>query len=172
MKDIDWSKAPEWATKHGNAGHALSSVWFNDHKYTYCDEQQGGRAFLFAGERQYSFNDITGITNRPSLAWNGEGLPPVGTVCAVMDARINIWNAVDEIIGHASLSNCEVAVFRIGDYIAYSPADQFRPIRTPDQVAADERASAVNDLLSIYLDGAKGHVGGINAIYDAGYRKP
>ena len=109
----------------------------------------------------------SGVIQRPQPAWSGACLPPVGTVCAVMDARINIWQAVDEIIGHASLSNCEVAVFRIGDYIAYSPANQFRPILTPEQ----EREAAIELIrIDLNLDEDHGYIA--RRVHGAGYRKP
>ena len=47
----------------------------------------------------------------------------------------------------------------------------FRPIRTPEQIAADEREAAVNGMLC--YDALGGSRRGLaEALYDAGFRKP
>jgi hypothetical protein len=188
MKEIDWSKAPEWATKHGKAGYA-GPVWFNDHKYTYCDEQQGGKAFLFAGERQYNFNDITGITNRPLSAWNGEGLPPVGTVCEYAGFgegyKSGFLDKQDvesvEVVLHVDVRGERAAVFKFfkddGECcgVEAGHSHKFRPILTPEQIAADEREAAISELKREYSP-ARVHEWMAGQIYDTitllGYRKP
>lgn len=47
----------------------------------------------------------------------------------------------------------------------------FRPIRTPKQIAEDERDAAILDMERICRIGDFGS-GGLAALYDAGYRKP
>lgn len=175
MENIDWDKAPEWATMHGYAGPDRHEVWMDDCKYTYCDGRQGGIEFHFGGGfASRSIQEIDSITERPSPSWSGEGLPPVGVVCEV--DYCEQWQRC-EVIAHFQQRCGMVAAFTVefGDgakSLDAFGAESFRPIRTPEQIAADEREAAIKDLISITSDG----VTSINMcdaarIYDAGYRK-
>lgn len=101
--------------------------------------------------------------------WTGKGLPPVGTVCEWRDDDKGSWEKVRVcyLSKHTALLAFETAD---GDPEgAYSPNDcQFRPIRTPEQIAADERNAAEQALREIEQLYAEG---GPAAVYDAGYRK-
>lgn len=110
-------------------------------------------------------------------SWTGDGLPPVGEVCEVNDQRSGSWTKVDSILAHAHTAGRDVAVFQIGDYIAYSPADRFRPIRTPEQIAEEERVAAVDEMINAVSKAnpqcitiAQARITCM-ALYDAGYRK-
>lgn len=102
--------------------------------------------------------------------WSGEGLPPVGTVCeawhngsaqGVVEVRyagdcMVLWNVKHE---H---EQCSVAK----NY-------WFRPVRTPEQIAAQERERALDDIYRIIRTverpGNKADMA--EALYAAGYRK-
>nr|WP_314614159.1 hypothetical protein [uncultured Pseudomonas sp.] len=93
--------------------------------------------------------------------WNGEGLPPVGVDCEYFDG--GEWMRC-EVVAHRNnaavvLSDC------------YEPAfvsqQELRPIRTPDQVAAEERTKAIDELVKVTCINR----GEAAKIYDAGYRK-
>lgn len=106
-------------------------------------------------------------------AWNGEGLPPVGTVCE--NAAGGEWRKVF-IVAHDSVDNEQRAIFRFvgGDQYSYfgEHAECFRPIRTPEQIAAEERLKAIDEMAAVYKSNFEGHVkDGCQALYDAGYRK-
>lgn len=168
--DIDWSKAPKWATGHGLAGLSGSPVWLSQDKYTYVDGRQRGGVFYFDSDEGFGLHEIREVVARPS-PWNGTGLPPVGTVCEV---NLYGWR------------RCEVFAHKVeGDkdpdiLFSYTRDDgepawnwvrypsRFRPIRTPEQIAADEREKAVADMKLIW---AKAGSHRFHAIYDAGYRK-
>ncbi|MOA57078.1 hypothetical protein D3C78_1811840 [compost metagenome] len=49
-------------------------------------------------------------------------------------------------------------------------AEHFRPIRTPEQIAAEEREKALEAMFKIYHDAGEFRTG-LAALYEAGYRK-
>lgn len=125
---------------------------------------------------------------RPSQAWNGEGLPPVGLKCKIPEKMacnnpfLKQFEGIEvEIIAHShSVTGSEVAVFRYQNedgnsryhaltYNEDSP--NFEPIRTPEQIAADEREAAIIEMCRSIT--GSGFLSRIQAeiLYDAGYRK-
>jgi hypothetical protein len=74
-----------------------------------------------------------------------------------------------------------VAVFQYANIVSYSSAQYFRPIRTPEQIAADERLHNVRNACSAIaetLDDLRGKtmveraaLAVVEAMIDAGYRK-
>ncbi|WP_177408565.1 MULTISPECIES: hypothetical protein [unclassified Pseudomonas] len=113
--------------------------------------------------------------------WNGEGLPPTGTVCMgriikPLDGEPR-WQEVqiihlDEIDGEA------VGLTTSGRWPCW--LDAFRPIPTPEQIAAEERKTAINQMAAdAQLDFSAGELltareyveCAIAALHDAGYRK-
>jgi hypothetical protein len=113
--------------------------------------------------------------NEPKVTeWNGEELPPVGTVCEFMKhssppSPEGQW-AVGDI---RYVSDCTVIIG--GDkceHVHHPRNCSFRPIRTPEQIAAEERLKAIDEMAAVYKSNYEGHVkDGCQALYDAGYRK-
>ncbi|MDP5514003.1 hypothetical protein P3755_23665 [Pseudomonas aeruginosa] len=163
---IDWNTAPEGATHWEPAGHEFSEGWMlkegNDwfywskvsqkwiYDYTSCD--------VYA-EREATFEA------RPQETWDGQGLPPVGTVC---EYRHMIW---------PEYRPCEIRYISEESLVAYNDAQEqfyrtcdmlFRPIRTPEQIAAEEREKAIEEMCfaveTLTVKQAK-------ALFDAGYRR-
>jgi len=102
-------------------------------------------------------------------AWDGKGAPPVGTKCEMHYFKLgkNTWNAVEiKYIGN------QHAITEAGGIETHwRPGDvTFRLIRTPAQVAADNRELVINDMLS-YCKPLCSRIELADAIYDAGYRK-
>lgn len=118
--------------------------------------------------------------------WDGEGLPPVGVEIEVKHkeatpewARPDFYKAEIVAIGKqlvifaAESTGCET-VGKIEDY-------EFRPVRTTEQIAADERLHKIRDActaISKTLDRFKNDIPGggaaravIEAMIDAGYAK-
>lgn len=109
-------------------------------------------------------------------AWSGEGLPPVGSMVMIDRMGLTIWPDAEQFIG----PDVKVlANYKAGDedmIVVESPDERSnccfracmaRPIRTPEQIAAEERDTAVRNIMGL---------GGIQRqsaewIYDAGYRK-
>lgn len=122
------------------------------------------------------------------LTWNGEGLPPVGTICEltklqqlIADNDVFAWfpeGTTVEILAHANFGGGaeDVAFYRV-ERLFYSGsgiASLFRPIRTPEQIAAEEREKErekeLEAMFRIYRDAGQFRAG-LSALYDAGYRK-
>lgn len=121
--------------------------------------------------------------------WNGEGLPPVGTVCEFFvpcDVLRNamLWKkelehgAKVEIIHHYDTGICPVAVFKFevdfGHMVEQAGEGCFRPIRTTEQIEREERRAGIDQM---YLDSKpegspppKLH-DALHALWMAGYRK-
>lgn len=107
------------------------------------------------------------LHERPAtLQWNGEGLPPVGAEC-----EDDAGNQVVIVAHHVNGVHAIFAESLDAGLLYYGAAGEFRPIRTPEQLAAEARESAVAEMLGLF--------GGTNsrdrylmqALYDAGYRK-
>ncbi|HBO0765937.1 TPA: hypothetical protein L4D96_003822 [Pseudomonas aeruginosa] len=103
----------------------------------------------------------------PLEAWDGQGLPPVGTVC---EYRHMIW---------PEYRPCEIRYISEESLVAYDDAQEqfyrtcdmlFRPIRTPEQIAAEEREKAVGDM-AMSIQGVPYQYPTLYALYDAGYRR-
>lgn len=170
---IDWSKAPDGATHWEPNGKLFCEGWMKKegNKWSYWIE---GRkvwvsqtpACVVSAEREATFEA------RPQDTWNGQGLPPVGTVC-IVEPHNTMW-------GFSSTSGYERKILAYyGEYVwlghAETPLEttridkvDFRPIRTPEQIAAEEREKAIEEMCfaeeTLTVRQAK-------ALYDAGYRR-
>lgn len=152
--------APEWATHHGNVGCSLARVWLNGSQYTYCDGRQGGAVFSLQAGEGFARSEIRHVTERPAPQWSGEGLPPVGADCEAYDVEDGKWQS-----GRLLLHGNTDHAFASGSPEGWNKlfwACRFRPIRTPEQIAADYALAEIERLYS---------EGGPAAVYDAGYRK-
>lgn len=135
--------------------------------------------------------------NRPLIKrpeWNGEGLPPVGTVCEFAGFNPEETLPSDPIIGdrvtviaHFKSGSIDVAAFTFFvppefEYlqVAQGAYGCFRPIRTPEQIAADKRLheirnalTAINSKVHFPNDLVRGNIlaAAVEAMIDAGYRK-
>ncbi len=168
--EIDWSKAPEGATHWCDESDTDYACWLRR------SEDGSWHAMLPSHSAWHVaiVDDDTMRTTTPRpAAWNGEGLPPAGTVCEVEDADGN-WHECT-VLAHFRTD----AVF-IPDpdypYGVYDglPAERFRPIRTPEQIAAEEREKAI-DSMAVVADPSGGAPETCRLfcerLYDACYRK-
>lgn len=166
MSEIDWSKAPEGAQyycvdnrlfyKFDGAGRGM------------CTNQRGPW-FPCGDINDYEDGELIPRPSTP--AWNGEGLPPVGTHIEWF-SPIYGWLG-GRVVGHDG--SVTVVVHNDG-YTGCHP-HEVRPIRTPEQIAAEEREKAVQKMLaaagvtgSAFADDPEAAVWAA-ALYDAGYRK-
>lgn len=99
-----------------------------------------------------------------SKEWDGSGLPPVGTVCEYLwgDGE---WRKC-EIVAHYFANAVAVDAFYC-NAVLLQPL-MFRPIRTPEQIAAEERLHAIDEMYSVIRES---QIKTVAALYDAGYRK-
>lgn len=106
-------------------------------------------------------------------AWTGEGLPPVGTVCEFIGttAGLKEWKEC-RVVGHDG----HYAVINYkNNYSGHLPGS-FRPIRTPEQIAREERRDGISNMYKDAkeigeIDGVPTLVQALHALWKAGYRK-
>lgn len=166
MDEIDWGKAPEGADKYNT---------YN--KRFYKGAQPDLQVFTRGEWKQSIFakSDERFVCRPTTPSWSGEGLPPVGVVCEARWGRTNWSRCV--VFAHKPNANggTDVLVDVDGDWTFFDKPSMFRPLRTPEQIAADERESAVSEMRSRF---AIYDIAGVPwenlfaQMYDAGYRKP
>ncbi|ALP47830.1 TPA: hypothetical protein L5597_004152 [Pseudomonas aeruginosa] len=163
---IDWTKAPE-GTTHYHIGEDINP--WRKIEGTVAYEHYRGKWL-----RVNSFNEgcMPGYyVPIPQETWDGQGLPPVGTVCEVKHRDIG-WVRC-EIVAHKSFS-CGGLTHAIA-WIDENTLDQsqglrFRQLRTPEQIAAEEREKAVGDM-AMSIQGVPYQYPTLYALFDAGYRR-
>ena len=136
-----------------------TAVFFEDHDYK---------------EIQFPLTKDAEDTNTPDKLnheWDGKGVPPVGTVCEFLKhAKYRTtWIKVRVVFIGVNL-----IVFEHGangnEFSEQITEVSFRPIKTPDQIAAEERERVITDMYTTVMESTS--IGfGVEALYDAGYRK-
>lgn len=102
--------------------------------------------------------------------WNGEGLPPVGAVCECLIPNANgitgsyIWQECKVLYVFDATKECAVQHVKHGN-LYYS--DEFRPIRTPEQIEAERRERISEQMRTIHRESIGDTRNGFSAIYDA-----
>ncbi|MEE5138707.1 hypothetical protein V2J83_24720 [Pseudomonas alliivorans] len=161
---LDWSKAPEGAT------HAREYAGGCDfYRRTACGVWQYYH-FRRGWSVAYATSEADCVA-RPPAAWNGEGSPPVGAVCEFSRKGCGNWGRVEILyVGKQRIFFRD----RDGDELSRSHGEsEFRPIRTAEQIAADERELAITDMCVLLgkdpsRPGVREMAG---VLFDAGYRK-
>ena len=173
---IDWSKAPEgYPVWIQGVDTNFTSGWYRELSDRY--ESKKGTYYM---KRDSSFFTANYRPTTPS--WSGEGLPPVGVVCEAN--FVGSWTEFElRYYGESYVifkTRYEVQRTRI-DFDTCGV--KFRPIRTPEQIAADEREAAIGEMVQAIclarcsldctpLSPADEAKCASAALYDAGYRKP
>lgn len=159
---IDWSKAPEGATHYGPETDVYAASWFKKENGDWCSWLE------HIDDRWEVDIDVPSsyekaMVKRPD-EWSGEGLPPVGTVC---DALVcGGWKEC--LVIYHDPNNEDMAAVTYSGMLMWS--SEFRPTKTPEQIAAEEREQAIREMKLI----AGFTVGGgciFSRLYDKGYRK-
>ena len=101
-------------------------------------------------------------TARPA-AYDGTTLPPVGTVCEYRPILDDDWITV-KITGYGERLALIKPHGKDYETICSKSSATFRPIKT-------ERERVIDEISAAYFEGARGHMGGIAGIYEAGFRK-
>ena len=122
-----------------------------------------------SAKTQVALEEARMIRSEQVVEWNGEGLPPVGTVCE------SVCGGIVRKVEVLAVGKKNVFLIEGGEEKMFSieGTRTFRPIRTPEQIAAEERELAINAMIDTL-----GHPTAIlmresilGALYDAGYRK-
>lgn len=163
MVDVDWSKAPEDATHYDCREYVSPAFMRKNHNG--CDwEFFGDGHWIIYG--QLSADQAEKLIAKPD-AWSGDGLPPVGTVC---EFRVydDDWRQCEVVAHKAETAVCWIHCNKI----LSTGGASVRPIRTPEQIAQQERQAAIEEMDAVFSSNFEGHLkDGLQALYDAGYRK-
>lgn len=109
------------------------------------------------------------VSNSTTEQWTGEGLPPAGTVCEIKGCMSHylIWNKVTVFAVRGKTVFFDMEDGRWGK----TDSHEIRPIRTPEQIAADERDKAAADMHKLFYSANDTGKEAMFRLYDAGYRK-
>lgn len=103
--------------------------------------------------------------------WTGEGLPPVGTVCEVLNNEVSgpEWERCTILYSgkFRIMYDSESCYERVG----FIDNLKFRQIRRPDQIAAEKREADIEELRMLLSKVACDDYHAAVAMIDAGYRK-
>lgn len=180
MNDIDWSKAPEGAEAgYLGTSHAYDA-WYkrdaNGEVLQICPAAGFNDWVSMGGRKVFP----VGAVLRPSApAWVGVGLPPVGLECEMLWSTTTTGEYVRvRILAHDE--DRAVVRFTEGERKGEYDSDRqhhdygypiFRPIKTAEQIAAEEREAAVKEMQVVVNSKPVAYMNGLYALYDAGYRK-
>lgn len=103
--------------------------------------------------------------------WTGDGLPPVGVEVEWHECQQTGWQRVTVLAYHGD--EAWIAPAGKPSIVVGNPAN-FRPIRTPEQIAEEERKAAIEDMADVIKtiyqnDFVCKRIA--EQIYKAGYRK-
>lgn len=183
--DCGWTKesytmADDWSSVHVTRAQWQAAV--DALKVENC-------AHLWVGWSDIEACELCNKTRKVVVEWNGEGLPPVGTVCEYQCGYVEqpYRHAECTVIAHfVGESGKSLAAFT---YVAHDgvvqlgrgTAELFRPIRTPEQIAADRRLQDIADALTatskavdpwnVDIDCSSAIRATVEAMIDAGYCK-
>lgn len=179
MINIDWSYAPSGAT-HFHKGDIMYRPHWRKSGF-YCD--LGLEAFGWIKDTYPS--PISECIERPKKqeAWDGEGLPPEKCDCEVLwssdtgeyvTATVLAHDQGGAIVRYTSGKNKGCISEQIVGCFNFKGCQipNFRPIKTAEQLAEEEREKAIADMMEVTSDGISciGQDDAI-ALYKAGYRK-
>lgn len=127
-----------------------------------------------SAKTQIALEEARGIRDEKAIEWKRGELPPVGTICEhAPGGSSDNWYQV-EIIEHRRFNDAPYlcAVFVTHNDVSFSSHESFRPIRTPEQIAAEDRERDIDAMVkSCPYPGSDFSRIDCAALYDAGYRK-
>ena len=172
MNEIDWSKAPEGATHYlaENKKHGWFACWYKYGSNEWLCMSDSNRHGWIADNDDVELFEPMLIKRPTTPSWSGEGLPPVGVVCEWKEKTGFQWVSAEVLF----ISESSVVMKRADGYEwqMMTARTAFRPIRTPEQIAADGREEAINALATVIGTCKINSVEMATTIYDEGYRKP
>lgn len=184
--NIDRRTAPEGAQAYIPQSAGYEAAWFKQDQAgdVYISLEDGDGKWIYHGRKDFPLGHILlrdseaccgcKPPNHPGSCaewnqWKGFGRPPTGTVCELRKTGGGWGKAT---IKYLSETIC-VWLWDNGNPDQVEHAEQpwnieFRPVRTPEQIKAEERDKAINQMEfdTGYLDR-----GAFTKLYDAGWRK-
>lgn len=161
--NIDWSTAPR-----GTTGAMIANFQHSTGGKGHVEfiPSQGLRGDYNEGKDAWTYCDYNRVA-----PWNAEGLPPVGTVCEY-DWH-GVWSKGTVVALVDGGLGCEEVIIQLdGDWSFAKNTALFRPIRTAEQIAAEEREAGIRQLQIDH--GVRARDGGrliAEHLWDMGYRK-
>lgn len=192
---IDWGKAP--ASAEAASGLSPNRVWYRRDLYgrvfqicpsAGCEDwtSMGGRTDFPVGAVLRPVEKLA-ATVRQADGWDGEGLPPDGSIVEVInDNRFNIRQESKEFIGKPVRVAAAFVMSESGRQMVCVDGgvdlgcevfilDLIKPIRTAEQIAAEERQAGIKklgDWLCTASSVPTPYLWEVaQRVYDAGYRK-
>lgn len=167
-KQIDWSKAPEWA-------RVLLQNRLDEHCTAWAEAYEEGSRF-FREDLQITgdhlkINTWNVLATRPA-AWSGEGRPPVGLPVEWFSDSQTGWQEIVVLAYHGDDSWIRP---KGKESMIVGNIANFRPIRTAEQIAAEERDKAITAMWLCVHEETPQHtpllMRAYADLYDAGYRR-
>jgi hypothetical protein len=153
MSKVDWSLAPEGATHFDASNFRVNSFMkFDSSQWFYWPPASDEPHWCRWGNA--SRQDISDMIGRPlqPKPWSGpeDGLPPVGSTVEVFECTHDYTKRFNgqkvRILCHEN----DVAVFSAKNFEYHALVkDKFRPIRTEEQLAAEQRETAIREIMDI-----------------------
>jgi len=140
MNNIDWSKAPDWATKFGYL-NTFYPVWYNEEKYMYYQGDRAHYVYPFILADTFNLDNIRLVQERPVVEYWVDGLPPVGSECEVYTGAY--WFPA-EVLGRAE-DAVWVYTKEEGAYRTIKSTNDIRPIRTPEQQQREDLVELMSE---------------------------
>lgn len=176
--NIDWSKAPEGTEAGHPGGPGIYPAWYRKDTAGLVEQicpEAGIHTWTWMGGRR---DFPIGSVLRPKYLgrgdtvpiWNGEGQPMAGNVCEWKEKSGSSWVKATVLF----ITESSVVLQREDGFEWQMPAKRvvFRQFKTAEQIAAEERLKAIDEMAAVYKSNYEGHVkDGCQALYDAGYRK-
>ena len=185
--NIDWSKAPEWANAVVAAStgtlYFVEAFGVRSKRRAVSNSDDCSRAADMT-IKSYSWKLIE---ERPKKqdAWDGEGLPPVGTVCEVLWNESRVEYLRTKVFGvnehgqpiHRFDEGPKKYQYQADVLRTASGTQVFRPIRTAEQLAEEEKIATIAEMRAVVIaasDRKRATIAECTAtvaLYEAGYRK-
>ncbi len=173
---IDWNTAPEGATHWEPEGRMYRAGWMKKEWGKWFWWSKGSKEWVFTSN--VTAKRETTFEARPQESWDGQGLPPVGIEIEanfpVTDVTGTHYHWRRVIVAVAGIPGAERECL-VYDAENTKPAwvDEFRPLPTPEQIAAEERSKECDRIFvilsSVEREGNRSDMA--EALYDAGYRR-
>lgn len=143
------------------------------HIVTHAEWQEARDALMSkkSGAETFANDYVDANKSRYTKEWSGEGLPPVGTVCE--HKHLHDWKKVEVFAVKPNYNGSQTALFTYesGCWGGCAEPSLFRPIRTPEQIEAEDRKRVEEEIQRICVDGENNGVPFFKALFEAGYRK-
>ncbi len=168
MSEIDWDSAPAGCigalvAKKSNVHHP-KVTFASSIELTGCMF----RGLSCEGYNLSAVSDCWDWVDRPSPSWSGEGLPPVGAECLAV-----YMGQPQGVVTVRYSGECMIlwSEDRQSEQCGVAEHYLFSPIHTPEQIAADEREAAINEIGNLIASVGPTFRDQATRLYDAGYRK-